>query len=139
LRRYALSLAWLISLIGTLGSLYFSLILHLEPCHLCWYQRICLFPLIFILGFAAWKHNKPAALYTLPQVLIGLIFAGYHMLIQISPSLDIAQFCGQGPSCTEQHTLGFGWVSIPALSLCAFGTILILILWSQAKMPSEEL
>lgn len=88
---------------------------------------------MFFLGFAAWKQDKAAALYTLPQVIIGLFLAGYHVLIQLSPSLDVAQFCGQGPSCTTEQSVGSGWISIPALSFCAFAAILLLILWSRSK------
>ena len=138
MKRYALSIAWLISLLGTLGSLYFSLVLHLEPCHLCWYQRICLFPLIFVLGFAAWRQDFKAALYTLPQVFIGLAFAGYHVLIRFRPDLDVAQFCGQGPSCMQEHALGPDWVTIPMYSFVAFAAIAFFILYGQKRFSSSN-
>ena len=38
------------------GSLYFSEVAHFPPCHLCWLQRFCMYPLVPILGFAAWRH-----------------------------------------------------------------------------------
>ena len=49
-RLYA---AWVVSLIATLGSLYFSEIRQFNPCILCWFQRICMYPLAVILGVAA--------------------------------------------------------------------------------------
>jgi len=37
--------AWLVSVVATLGSLYFSEISGFIPCELCWYQRILMYPL----------------------------------------------------------------------------------------------
>nr|CRI51382.1 hypothetical protein BN1224_UZG1_A_02370 [Chlamydia pneumoniae] len=45
IRSYALYFAWAISCAGTLISIFYSYILNVEPCILCYYQRICLFPL----------------------------------------------------------------------------------------------
>ena len=45
-----LLLAWLTSLASTLGSFLFSEVMQLQPCLLCWYQRIAMFPLVLVLG-----------------------------------------------------------------------------------------
>ena len=39
---------WLLTTVATLGSLFFSEIMELAPCSLCWYQRIFLFPLVLL-------------------------------------------------------------------------------------------
>lgn len=39
---------WLVSLVATLGSLYFSEVRGYEPCELCWYQRILMYPILLI-------------------------------------------------------------------------------------------
>lgn len=39
---------WLVSLVATLGSLYFSEVRGYEPCELCWYQRILMYPIVLI-------------------------------------------------------------------------------------------
>ena len=41
----ALWLAFAVALTATAGSLYFSEVAGLEPCTLCWYQRIAMYPL----------------------------------------------------------------------------------------------
>lgn len=71
-------------------------------------------------------------------MFIGLVLAIYHVLIQAYPSLDIVQFCGQGPSCSAEQTLGPAGLSIPMLSLVAFAAISVLILWSQEKASEES-
>ena len=49
----ALWVAAVVALTATAGSLYFSEVAGFEPCALCWYQRIAMYPLVLILGIAA--------------------------------------------------------------------------------------
>ena len=42
---YELWAAFVVAAIATGGSLFFSEIAHFFPCELCWYQRICMYPL----------------------------------------------------------------------------------------------
>ena len=42
------AVAWLQAVIATTGSLYFSEVMHLSPCTLCWYQRLMMYPLVFV-------------------------------------------------------------------------------------------
>ena len=37
---------WTVSLIATLGSLYFSEVRNYIPCEMCWYQRILMYPIL---------------------------------------------------------------------------------------------
>ena len=46
--------AWIVSVVATLGSLYFSEILGWVPCILCWYQRILMYPMSIILGVSVY-------------------------------------------------------------------------------------
>ena len=41
--------AWVVAAVATGGSMYFSEIAHYIPCQLCWYQRICMYPLAIVL------------------------------------------------------------------------------------------
>ena len=36
---------FIVAAIATGGSLYYSQVMHFLPCELCWYQRICMYPL----------------------------------------------------------------------------------------------
>jgi len=133
MRCYGLALAWLLACIATLGSLYFSLGLGLEPCTLCWYQRICLYPLVITLGFAAWRADRMAALYLLPQIFLGLFISLYQVVIQQVPKWDPIGFCGSGPSCSDKHEVGLGFVTIPMLAVLGFFMIAWMIIRSYRK------
>lgn len=74
-----LAFAWLVALVATLGSLYYSEVRNFIPCTLCWYQRIAMYPLVFILGIATWKNDAQIRPYALSLSLLGLFWSSYHL------------------------------------------------------------
>ncbi|MGQ0541414.1 MAG: disulfide bond formation protein B, partial [Blastocatellia bacterium] len=70
--------AWVIALIATAGSLFFSEIMELPPCVLCWYQRIAMYPLVVIIGVGIAFRKASWKLYALPLALGGLAVSIYH-------------------------------------------------------------
>jgi disulfide bond formation protein DsbB len=58
---HPLFLAWLTSLVATLGSLFFSEVMLLPPCILCWYQRICMYPLAVTFTVALFARDTGAS------------------------------------------------------------------------------
>ena len=77
-----LLLAWIMALIATSGSLYFSEVRGFIPCEWCWYQRILMYPMAIVLGIAYFKKDKNIFTYVKPIAFIGIIFAGVHYLEQ---------------------------------------------------------
>ena len=126
MNRHALYLAWLIALISTLGSIYYGEVMGVEPCRLCWYQRICMFPLALFLGIATMKGDRDLALYCFPLVTIGAVIAFYHSIIQIAPQVHVEALCGHSNYCTLAGPL-------PFFSTLAFVAIGILILFSKKQ------
>lgn len=82
-----LAFAWLVALVATLGSLYYSEVRNFIPCTLCWYQRIAMYPLVFILGIATWKNDAQIRPYALTLSLLGLFWSSYHLLELWVPGL----------------------------------------------------
>ena len=122
-----LFISWLIASISTLGSLFFSEIMNFPPCVLCWYQRICLFPLVLILLTGLFPFDKSVVKFALPLTLSGWFIAFYHNLLYSGIIPKIIQPCGQGVSCTEGYINLYGIFAIPMLSMMAFSIILILL------------
>ena len=116
---------WSVAFVATLGSLYFSEIRQYEPCELCWYQRILMYPLVIILGIAIAQKNAKIAVTTLIFSTIGLCFSIYHYSLQKLAFLqDVAPACGR-VSCTGDYINVFGFITIPFLALIAFLLIAI--------------
>ena len=114
--------AWLIVFVSTLGSLFFSYVMEFAPCVLCWYQRICLFPLVLILARGLFPFDPNVGKYALPLAGVGWCLAAYHSLLYAEWIPADMQPCTQGVSCTEVHIELFGLLSIPYLSLCLLYT-----------------
>lgn len=125
--------AWATSVVAMFGSLYFSEIRQYEPCVLCWYQRILMYPLVLILGIAVFKKDYKIAFYTLVLSGIGAGISFYHYLLQkVSFFADNAPTCGRVP-CTGQYINWLGFITIPFLALTAFIIIFTIsfLLWRK--------
>lgn len=120
LGRAAVPVAWLVATVATLGSLYFSEIADFVPCQLCWYQRICMYPLVILLGVAALRRDRGIRFYAGPLAAIGALVAGYHSWIQAYPPDGGTSFCTLDAPCTERYVWEFGFVSLPLMALSGF-------------------
>ena len=125
---------WLVATLSTLGSLFFSEVMGLVPCELCWYQRIFLFPLVPLLLVGLFPLDLKVVRYALPLVIIGLLFTIYHGLLMMGIIPEAMQPCSQGVSCSDKGMILFGWLPIPLLSLIAFSTMLGLLLIARKRI-----
>ncbi|MGL4818978.1 MAG: disulfide oxidoreductase [Bacilli bacterium] len=129
----ALLFSWLIAMASVLGSLYFSVVLGDEPCVLCWYQRMIMFPLAFFLGLALIRNEFTIVPYLIPFTFIGLLIAVGQSIYQKVPAIsDKVGTCGR-VSCLEDPLNLFGWFTLPMASALAFIFILIPLLWINKK------
>lgn len=106
-----------------MGSLYFSEVMGFEPCKLCWWQRIFMYPLVVILYVGIRNKDKNLAKYVLPMAGIGWIIAAYHNYLYYQTPRGGNLFCVLGAPCSEKYISWLGFVSIPLLSLIAFSVI----------------
>lgn len=126
---------WLIALVSTLGSLFFSQVMEFAPCVLCWYQRICLFPLVIMLARGLFPLDRGVVRYALPLAVVGWLLAAYHCLLYGGWIPAGMQPCGRGVSCTEEDFALFGVLPIPALSLISFtGLTAVLIILQRRSL-----
>ena len=126
LAPHALWLAFVVALLATAGSLYFSEVAKFEPCLLCWYQRIAMYPLVVILGLAAWRRDGGAWVYAAALAAIGAVISTYHVLLEWFPSLSSGA-CDPDNPCTLVWFRVFGVFSLPTLALTAFLLIITLV------------
>ena len=134
-KQTTLLLAWLIVIIAVAGTLYGSEVIGLPICHLCWYQRICLYPLVIILGIGAFNNDSSCIRYATPLAGLGALFALYQYLEQMIPNFAPINVCGSGSNCSQIHMKLFGFVTLPLLSF--IGSLAIILLLFMARGRSE--
>lgn len=120
---YRLELLFLISLMGTVGSLLLSIYFKLEACELCWYQRVFLFALPIVTAIALLKKHIHAHVYVFWLSITGLLFALYHSLLQSGVfSSGNAVFCNPNSiiDCSVPAFTYFGFITIPVIAFSIF-------------------
>lgn len=124
-RPYALGTAAVVAATATAGSLYFSEVARLEPCALCWYQRIAMYPLVILLAMAATRREATIRPYVLALAGIGAAISAYHIAVQRLPGLPSGS-CSLTTPCSAIQVEVLGFVTIPVLALAAFIGIIAL-------------
>jgi disulfide bond formation protein DsbB len=126
---YELWLAFVVAAVATAGSLFFSEIAHFVPCELCWYQRICMYPLSILTLFAALVNDHRSARYLLPFPVIGAAISSYHLLVE-NGVVEQTQACliSAPGGCATKWINEFGYVTIPTLALTSFALVFAFLL-----------
>ena len=124
---YELWAAFVVSSIATGGSLFFSEIAHFVPCELCWYQRICMYPLSLLTLFAAVHNDYRLPRYLIPFTVIGGSVSVYHLLVE-NKVVGESQACfvSAPGGCGVKWINEFGYITIPTLALSAFALLAVL-------------
>ncbi|HWY80108.1 MAG TPA: disulfide bond formation protein B [Candidatus Sulfotelmatobacter sp.] len=139
-RQYTLYLPYivfLIALVSSLLSLFLSEILKFTPCLLCWYQRICMYPMVFISAVSIIRKQKDIHYYIAPLSIIGFLIAFYQNLLVWHILPEKIAPCTAGVSCIEQPITIFGFMTIPLGSMISFAVITASMLL-YAKIINEE-
>ncbi|MFI8577735.1 disulfide oxidoreductase [Rossellomorea aquimaris] len=131
--QYFLYGAWVVSIIATLGSLYFSEIRGFIPCELCWFQRIFMYPLTLILGVATFQNDSGLRKIILPMSIVGGTISILHYLEQKVEGFGGIKPCASGVPCNAEYINWLGFITIPFLALTAFVFITIFTLLSANK------
>lgn len=143
-RDNRLYLAWVVALVATLGSLYLSEIRHFNPCPLCWFQRIFMYPQAILLGIAAFSSDLRIRRYAIPLSVIGALIALFHNM-EMWGIIEAPKMCTADPAAS----CGTPWpvwgmdsplntiLSIPMLSLLAFSLITALLSWKRERVPTQ--
>ena len=134
---YELWIVFLVSSIATGGSLFFSEIAHFPPCELCWYQRICMYPLTITTLLAALANDRRMSRYLLPLPLVGAGVSVYHLLVENGVVEQTRACLISAPGgCAVKWIEEFGYVTIPTLALTGFALCFAFLLLGALPAPS---
>ncbi|MFA5172980.1 MAG: disulfide bond formation protein B [Candidatus Paceibacterota bacterium] len=137
-KKNALRFSFLVSLIATLGSLFYSEVAGYEPCVLCWYQRILIYPevIIFLLALIK-KEGKRIADYAITLSAFGAVIAAFNYYLQVKGAGSFAcSTVGYSADCSETFFMTFGYITIPLMALTAF--LLIIISMFALKLKEKQ-
>ena len=119
---------WVIAAVSTLGAMFFSEVMEVPTCVLCWYQRIFMFPLVLLLPVGRFPFDRKIVRYALPLALLGWLISLFQLLLVSGYIPESIKPCTQGVSCTEVQIEWLGFVTIPLLSFIAFSVMNALLI-----------
>lgn len=126
LRGSELWIAFAVALLATAGSLFFSEYSNFVPCKLCWYQRLCMYPLVPLLLLAAIFKQRLLTWASLALAGAGAAIASWHRYVEANPSVE-SQGCKAGGGCATNWLANlspFEYITIPTLALTAFALVI---------------
>jgi len=116
------------------GSLYFSDVADFIPCTLCWYQRIAMYPLVPLLGIAAWRRDPGVRLYGIVIAALGAPISIYHILLE-RDIIHESGACDPANPCNIVWVKRLGYLTIPTMALSGFALIITLLALSREEPP----
>ena len=131
-----LFITWVVVTIASLGSLFFSEVMGVPVCVLCWYQRIAMYPLVLILAIGLFPYDPRVVRYAGALAVVGWLIALFHILLVAGIIPENIQPCVQGVPCSETYFLLLGFLNIPVLSLLTFSLICTLLFYTH-RMESS--
>ena len=124
---------WVVATLATLGALFFSEVMELPPCVLCWYQRIFMFPLVLMLPLGLFPFDAKVVRYALPLVVAGWGISVFQVLLVAGVIPEAIRPCTQGVPCSEVQVEWLGFLNIPVLSFLAFSTMIALLVAAHLR------
>jgi disulfide bond formation protein DsbB len=116
----AVLVAWIVAVVTTAGSLYYSEHLGFLPCELCWYQRILMYPLVIVLGVALARRDRGVWITGLVFVAIGAPLSLYHWLVERVPSFAESSSCSLTAPCSSPYFERYGFITLAWMCLSSF-------------------
>lgn len=124
--------------IAMAGSLFFSEVMMLPPCVLCWYQRIAMYPIVILTALGIVRKDRKVYISVLALSFPGLVISIYHNLLYWKILPESVAPCTLGISCTTKFFEWFGFITIPFMALVAFTVITVLAFISLNKNKYEK-
>lgn len=126
--KHAILFGFLISVAALVGSLLYSNVIGFEPCELCWWQRIFIYPQAVLFLVALFKKDNGVFKYSIPLSVMGAVVALYHTYIQLGGTTSVLPCTATGAACAKVFVLQFGYITIPTMSLTILAYLLLLAL-----------
>jgi disulfide bond formation protein DsbB len=133
-RSYAWLSIFLLSAISIIGTLVMQYVGLLNPCLLCWWQRIFMYPVALVSLVALIKQRDIAsdADYILALAIPGALVALYQHLLQILPQGSLIP-CDAANECGVRSVFEFGFVTIPWMAFSVFAALILIALISRKR------
>ena len=131
LETWGLWIGLLITLGGVTLSLFYSEILGVAPCGLCWLQRVFLYPQAILFAVAIWKQERFIVDYSIALSIFGGVVALYQHYLQMGGTsiVPCPAVATQATDCAVRFLFELGYITFPLMSFSVFAFLIVLMLF----------
>ena len=133
LNSWGLLIGFVLALASSVLTLYYSDVLGILPCGWCWFQRVALYPQIFLFGIALWKRDRSIADYSIALSIFGLIVALYQHYLQLGGSSVLPCPASGAGDCGQRFMFEFGYITFPLMAASLFAFLIVLMLFVRKR------
>ena len=138
-RTWALPLAAVLPVAGLVLSLFYSEVVGLPVCALCWFGRTMMYPLAFIMPIAAWRGDRDIWRYVLPLATVGAIVSGYQHLLQMGTVTGSAcHVIKNSGDCAARYVFEFDYITMPLFGFTVFVAVALLVWIARSEALSTH-
>ncbi len=128
--KYALWLGFGVSVVAIVGGLLYSNLIGFEPCALCWWQRIFIYPQAILFLVAIIKKDRGIFDYVLPLSISAFFISLYQSYVNLG-GFSIFSCTAEGGACAKVFVLEFGYITIPLMGLTLVAYLLFINLCAK--------
>ena len=134
LGKWGLWIGLLLTAGGVASSLFYSEVLGILPCGLCWLQRVFLYPQTLLFAVAIWKRDKSVADYSIAFSIFGGVVALYQHYLQMGgTSVLPCPAVATNADCAVRFLFEFGYITFPLMSFSVFAFLIIVMLFVRNR------
>lgn len=122
--KHAVIFGFLAALAAVSGSLFYSNVVGFEPCVLCWWQRLFIYPQLILFLTALKFKDRSVFRYAWRLSFLAAVVAIYHQYVYMGGQ-SILPCTALGGACSKIYVMAFGYITIPMMSLTISLSILL--------------
>lgn len=133
--KWGLEVGFLLTAGGVALSLFYSEVLGIAPCGLCWLQRVFLYPQAILFAVAIWRKDRSIAIYSIVLSIAGSIVALYQHYLQMGGQslVPCPAVATQAADCAQRFLFEFGYITFPFMSFTVFAFLIIVMLFVRPE------
>ncbi|MEY4747025.1 MAG: hypothetical protein RLZZ416_74 [Candidatus Parcubacteria bacterium] len=130
-RARGLWIAFVLALISSAMTLFYSEVLGLAPCAWCWVQRVFLYAQVALFPLAIWKKDRGFADYSIALSLFGAVVALYQHYLQMGGTsvVPCPATASEALDCGVRFMFEFNYITFPLASFSLFAFLIALMLF----------
>lgn len=118
---------------GVVLSLFYSEVLGLVPCGLCWLMRIFMYSQAVLFAVALYKRDRGIADYSIALSIFGLFLGLYQHYLQMGGESLLPCPASGVSDCAKRFLFEFGYITFPLAGATLFALLILVMMFVRER------